>query len=198
MDHFFGGEPDKPQEALKAIEICLNLDPHSVDARVLKGSIALQRGDMETANALARDALEQNPEHLCALTLMGSIYLRSGDIEAARDHALWALEIDPHDPEALSLLTSIKIRQSKLNGLWWRWNAWVTKRGTNNAILILIAAFVIVRLAVVVFEDYGYSSGATSLALIWLFFCVYTWKGCSIMDRMVHKELEQVRLNPNF
>ena len=56
------------------------------------------RGDLDTAEAAARQALELDPRHARAQNLIGAIRATRGQTEAAREAFTTALQIDPRDP----------------------------------------------------------------------------------------------------
>ncbi len=185
-------------EAMEAVANALLLDPEDDDAIALQGALYLDDGNIEHAETNARRVLEHDPEHVDALVLVGHVRLKTGHADEALEHALWALQISPHDIDAIALLAAVKMRQSPLTGLWWRYNAWMSRYGQKGAIAILIAAFILYRFASIALTDAGHAPLATGLTLLWLLLCIYTWSGQSIMQNMIDRELKQVRLRPDF
>jgi Tfp pilus assembly protein PilF len=184
--------------ALDNIERALERDAGSGEALEAKGRVHLARGQLPEAEAAARAALALDPESAEALTLLGAVRLRAGDKDAARDLALWALQIDPSDDSALRLMADIKARQSWLLGLWWRYMVWLSKLGNERAVLVLTLTYIVYQAGVFLLGDLGLESAALGLSLLWLMLCIYTWTASSIQRNMVAKELERVRLKPDF
>ncbi|MBI1384468.1 MAG: tetratricopeptide repeat protein [Rhizobiales bacterium] len=188
---------DEPVEALALVEKALEIEVEPASL-VLRGGMHLEAGRLAEAEEDARRALALQPEDAATLALMGQVLLRGGDREAAREFALWALQIDATDQDALSLLANIKMRESWLMGLWFRWNVWISRLGTERAVLVLLAAFVVYWVARLAIRDLGYPGAAQMLTYAWLIFALYTWVGGAIRDRIVEKEVARVRLRPNF
>jgi len=180
--------------AEKAIEI----EPGDPDAVIFHGELALDEGRLDVAQAAAEVCLKSNAEDTDALVLLGNVRLQSGDVEAARDLALWALQLDADDQDALRLLADIKMRENKLLGLFWRFQTGMARLGPERAMLVLICGFVAYSLARVALIDFGYRQYGNILTMAWLGLCLYTWVGAGIQERMVQKELQRVRMRPDF
>ncbi len=185
-------------DAMRQIERVLELDANSGDALEVKARLELMQGSLAAAEDSAQRALALDPESPEALTLLGSVRLRSGDTQAARDLALWALQVDPSDDSALRLMSDIKARESWLLGAWWRLMTWLSRLGSERAVLVLTMLYVVHQAIQLVLRDFDWDSAAIGFSLLWLVFCAYTWGAGSIQQRMVTKELEQVRLKPGF
>jgi hypothetical protein len=82
-------------------------------------------------------------------------------------------------------------------GLWFRANAMLSDLGPS-AMLVLLAAYVGQRLATLVLEDFGLSRAAGLVSFVWVGICVYSWVAPGVFRRMLDKELETVRLDPDF
>ena len=141
---------------LAALEHAQTLAPDDADVLAALSDYHLDANDLSLAYTLAYSALQQNPENTDALVAMGRVLLRRGEIEDARAHALQALRIDSADPTALHLLTMIKARTSPIIGLWWRYNSWMARLGPTRAILVLVAAFILYRIATIASIDGGH------------------------------------------
>lgn len=188
----------RPKESLAAIDKAIALAPGDADIRLAKAWIALDLNDVETAESLARAALAEQADNPEALSVMGRVHLRRGETAAAREHALWALQSAPHDADAIALLAAAKMRANPLTGLWWRYNAWMARRGQTAGVLIVLGAFVLYRFGVVALTEAGYGDYALGLTLLWLLLVIYSWSGGAIMERMIASEMKQVRLKPTF
>jgi Tfp pilus assembly protein PilF len=180
---------------LRDLEKALELDPENVDARVRLGHHHLERGRIGDAFAESRAALEIDPESHAALLLRGWVALRRGDPAEARDHAIWVLRDDPSDRAALQLLAAVKADTSRLLGLWWKWNTWMGSLGDGRAIVVLLVAFVVYRVATIfVAYDLDQPVAAQVINLAWLGLVAYTWLGPAIFFRRLKEELRTVRL----
>jgi tetratricopeptide (TPR) repeat protein len=188
----------RPDEADRFLERALELDPGNPDTLADMGERCLDRGDVDAAERWARQVLEQQPEHLDGLVLMGSVALRRGDVSTAREHALWALRINPQDYGAMHLLTGVKSRSNWFLGLWWRYNTWMGRLGMNRAIVVLLVAFVLYRVATIAMNQAGHPELSALVQVLWIGICVYTWVGPGIFMRSLQKELASVTLKPGF
>lgn len=186
------------QTARQLAQKALEMTPDDVDAAIFTGELALADGDLGYAHQAAQGVLSQNPESVDGLVLLGNAVLRKGDIPAARDLALWALQLDAADHGALSLLAAVKMRENKVLGLFWKFQTWLGRLGAERAMLVLIFAFVLYSFGRVALVDLGYQQYGNILQMVWLGLCLYTWVGAGIQNRMVQKELQRVRLRPEF
>lgn len=188
----------RPDEADRFLQRALALDPGNPDIFADMGDRCLDRGEVDAAERWARQVLEQQPEHLEGLVLMGSVALARGDISKAREHALWALRINPQDYGALHLLTAVKSRSNWFMGLWWRYNTWMGQLGMKRAIVVLLVAFILYRVATIATTQAGHPELSALVQVLWLGICVYTWVGPGIFMRSLQKELTSVTLKPEF
>jgi tetratricopeptide (TPR) repeat protein len=83
------------------IEKILKAQPTSAEALNLKGLVAAERGDLETARACFDNALKANPKLAGAHVNLGYLYQRQGQPELALMSFQRAAESLPGDPEAL-------------------------------------------------------------------------------------------------
>jgi len=188
----------RSDEADRYLQRALELDPGNPNILADMGDRCLDRGDVDGAERWARLVLEQQPEHLDGLVLMGSVALRRGDISTAREHALWGLRINPQDHAALRLLTDIKSRSNRFLGLWWRYSTWMSQLGMTRAVVVLLAAFILYRVAKIAANQAGHPELAALVQVLWLGICVYTWVGPGIFMRSLRRELSSVSLKPEF
>jgi Flp pilus assembly protein TadD len=161
----------------------------------------------ERANAreLLHEALAIDPAHVGALTRLarphlaaGTIDLARGDAASATSHARFVLNLDATDRDALTLWAAIQADRSWLLGAWWRWNLWMAQRDDRRQIALLIAAFVVVRIAIIVTDELGFAGVSSLLHFGWLGLCAYTWFAPELFRRMIARSLETVRLDPDF
>ncbi|MGN6151452.1 MAG: tetratricopeptide repeat protein [Lysobacteraceae bacterium] len=174
------------------------LDPDDPDTLARYGWIEFHDGHRGEARAFAERALGRDPEHVDALTLLGHCDLAEGRIEDARAHAVWALQNEPGDEGALTLLAAIKARQSWALGLWWRLQTWLTAGTQRRTIALLVGVFLVYRACDVTLRVEGRPDAAALLSYAWLAFCVYTWFAPSIFRRSLKREMETVRLRPDY
>lgn len=191
---YWGKAMDAATHAAQAIA----LEPDDPDALALAGEIALNRGDAAEAARYARDALEADPEHVDGLVLIGQCELAAGNAAAAREHALWALQLDPTDAGALALLCAIKARESLWLGLWWRFQSFIMSGSGTRTILLLLGMFLVYRVAEILLEHAGRRDIADALRIAWLAFAAYTWVAPEWFRRTLRKEMDEVRLKPDF
>lgn len=193
--HLYWGRHDEAERHAKS---ALALAPELPSACVAAGEVAFARGRHADASTLALEALERDPEHVAALVLQGRCELAAGRTDAAREHAAWALQLAPEDAPALALLCGIKARSSWLLGLWWRFQSFLTSGSGTRMVLILLGAFLVYRATGIVLEDAGRSDLAGPLRNVWLAFCAYTWFAPMLFMRSLRKEIDEVRLRPDF
>ncbi len=188
----------KAERAHTEIEHARALDPESPDVWAQSGWLAFDRGERDTAREHAIAALEIDPEHVDALTLLGHCDLAAGRTEEARAHALWALQQEPDDGGAMTLFAAVKARKSWLLGLWWRFQSFVNAGSQRRAIALLIGAYLLYRIGSIALNQNGLSKESLYLTLAWLGFCVYTWFAPTLFWRSIRKEMESVRLRPDY
>lgn len=184
--------------ARAALERALLLDPGDPDVLAELGALDLADGRKDAARARALEALQEFPEHEEAIELLGRVLLAEGRTEEARAHALDILRQDATSPGGVGLLCAVKARQSLLLGLWWRWNAFMSKLADGKAVLVLVGLYVAQRFATTGLRDADLSRAAEWVSWAWIAFAVYTWVGPAVFQRSVAKELSSVRLRPDF
>jgi tetratricopeptide (TPR) repeat protein len=153
-----------------------------------------EAGQIERARQLAEAALRLDAENHNALVAMGWALLLSGDKAGAREHALEALRADALAPDALALMTSIKTRSNPLLGAWWHYATWMQRLGAAGSVSVLLAAFVLYRVAVIVAEQQGASGLAGGIQIAWLAVVVYSFVGPILFRKALQRELESVEL----
>ena len=129
---------------------------------------------------------------------MGWVLLQRGQLDDAREHAAMALRANPADAEALRLLAAYKARQSRFLSLWFRWNMSMSTLGERQKVVVLLVLFIVYRLTTLILEDLGLELAAQIVSYVWLAIVAYSWIGPVLFDRMLRRELEQIRLDPNY
>ena len=186
------------RDAGEAFLEALAIEPDHLDAMVGLAEAYRNAGFSDDAERTLKEALILSPANTDALTQMGWLHLERGELEDAREHALWVLSQDADDTAALSLLTAVKARQSWFLSLWWRFNSWMIHKGEGLRIGILVGLFLAVQIASTVLRQNDMAGPAGTLTFVWIGFCLYTWVGPAIFEKQLQKELEKVRLQPNF
>lgn len=188
----------RPKDRHEALLHALSLNAADPDTLVDLGEEALERGNVMEAERRAREALALTPEHPDGLVLMGRVLLWQGHLSAAHEHAVWALRQNATNGAALRLLVGIKARRSWWMGLWWRFNTWMEMLGPTRSTLVLLVAYVLSRVATLGAEDLGSPEGARAVQWVWLALVVYSWVAPGLFQRMLRKELTEVRLKAGF
>lgn len=186
-------------EARASVDRTLALAPAMPAALAERGYAAVAAGDMAVAADAARAALAQDPRSSDALVILGHVELAAGDTAEALRLALAALQHAPSDLDALALLAAAKMRGNLLGGLWWRWNRLLVKLGEARAIYLTVGMWVIYRWLSLGALDAGLpDSAGLMLTIAYLGFVLYTLSAQAIVDRLIRREIEKVRLDPAF
>jgi hypothetical protein len=74
----------------------------------------------------------------------------------------------------------------------------MNRKGGGLQIGILIGVYVVVQFTSTFFRHNGMAGAGGALMFVWLGFCLYTWIGPAIFQRQLRKELEKIRLQPDF
>ncbi|MGF7151001.1 tetratricopeptide (TPR) repeat protein [Sphingomonas zeicaulis] len=186
-------------EAATSLDQALTLAPNSPDILAEMGYAALEQGRIEIVEDAARRILSLTPHHSEGLVLIGHVQLARGDTAEALRLALAALSQAPNDLDALSLLASTKMKGNPVGGLWWRWNRFLVKLGQARAIFLVVGLWVVFRWAVLAANDFGLPPETeTVLTVLYLGFVIYMISASVIVSRMIQKEVQRVRLKPDF
>jgi tetratricopeptide (TPR) repeat protein len=180
------------------LDRALALDPGDADVLAAISEECSRRNDVDQAERFATQALQSDPESHDALLAMGWIRLRRGDLAGAREHAAMALSQQADSGRALHLLIAIKARRNPFLGFWFRWNLWMSSMGDRRSIAILVAGYLIYRLATALAEDLGRDDIASILQIVWFAFVVYTWIAPSVFARMLQREQKSTRLREDY
>jgi Flp pilus assembly protein TadD len=87
-------------EAERVLQNAPTLETHRLHAR-----LALARGDVRSAQAMASDVLALEPQDVPSLNVLASAALHQGDTHSASTWLGKSLSIAPFDPEAQRLLS---------------------------------------------------------------------------------------------
>lgn len=189
----------KKVQAAASLDKALELLPNSPQVLAEAGYAALESGRIAEVEASARAVLSIDPGSCDGLVLMGHARLAAGATDEALDLALSALAQDPGDQDALSLLAATKIKANLLGGLWWKWNRLLVKLGASRAIFLIVGIWVVYRWLTLASENLGLPDATrTVLTLLYLGFALYTISADVIVQRMISKETERVRLRAGF
>ncbi|MCU7851104.1 MAG: tetratricopeptide repeat protein [Candidatus Thiodiazotropha sp. (ex Monitilora ramsayi)] len=189
---------NEKDKILPALQKALELSPDNPDVLADLSDYYFSTDDLKLAEQFAEDALHREAEHKHGLVAMGNVLLRYGKVDEARQHAVWALRLDPDDRSALHLISSVKARSNLFLGLWWKYNSWISNKGTTRSILILLGAFIVYRIASMLSADLGHSDIARIINYIWLGIVIYTFVGPTIFTKSLKKEISEVQLNREF
>ncbi|WP_261694238.1 tetratricopeptide repeat protein [Tahibacter amnicola] len=189
---------DQRTKALEWIESACAADPTDTANLALLAQWHLEGRAFDRAEAVAREALAIDPQSQDALVVLGWVALRQNRLEEAQEHAVWAVQQNPEDESALRLLVAIKTRRSPLLGLWFRFNSFLVGGGGTRMVLLLVGMYLAYRVLTLLLHDLEQPTAATMLNYVWLAFVIYTWVAPAQFQRMLRKELEQVKLKPDF
>lgn len=157
-----------------------------------------QRGRLADAKALIAHASEIGPDDEDNLFARARIALHEGRLSEALDLTLWILRSDATDPRALNLLAQIKMRRNPILGIWWRWAVFTSSMSTGMRWATVIGLYIVWQIFARTILARMPSIVSTPIIFAWLGFCVLTWVGPTILDRMVKRELRKVQVKPTF
>jgi Flp pilus assembly protein TadD len=184
--------------ARKYLDMARRMDPENVETLTDLGDLELREGNLDAAEKLARLALDLAPESTSAIVLLGWVHLRRGDSARARELARWALTEDADGTSALALLVAVKARESLLLGAWWRFNALLAWKSDAARSLMLVGGFLAFQTGAQLARDLSSPTLGSTVQYVWLAIVAYSWFGVAIFTRMLTRELETVRLRPDF
>lgn len=185
------------ERAIEVAQRARDLEPDDPELLAQLADLELDAGHLEAADRLARASLDARPNP-AAIRVLGYLALRRGDTASARDHAGWILHDYPMHAPALGLLAAVKARESWFLGLWWRWTTWMQAMGDTRTILVLVGAFAVYRSATILMEGTANAPLLPIVNLFWYAAVIYTWVSPGLFSRMLDRELEKVRLGPEF
>jgi tetratricopeptide (TPR) repeat protein len=186
------------REVLPLLEKARDSAPDDADTWAALAEHQRDQRDFKQAEALARRALEIDPENADALLTMGYLLLARNETQEAKEHALIVLRNNALHEGAIHLLGAIKARQSPLLGLWWRFNSFFGGGSMARRVVLLIGMYLAYRASMIALDDFGHQQAATWTRFAWLGFCVYTWVGPAVFQRQLRKELEPAGLSARY
>lgn len=99
------------ENALKAIEKALEINPKYADAWNSKGIVLYKLGRYADAKKAYEKALELNPKHVLAHYNLGELFFDLGNLQGASKEVKDALDIDANNALAIGLQGRIKIEE---------------------------------------------------------------------------------------
>lgn len=184
--------------ARELLHEALAIDAAHTGALTRLAQLELEAGDREGAAEHIALALRSDPADLEAHVVAGFIALAAGDAEGAERHAGFVLNQDATHQHGLQLWTAVKARRSRVLGVWWRWNTWVSLGDDRRQVAMLIGTFVVVRVAIIVTDELGHAGLSRLLSLAWLGLCAYTWFAPVLFRRWLKRDLGTVTLDPDY
>ncbi|MDH3742221.1 MAG: tetratricopeptide repeat protein [Hyphomicrobiales bacterium] len=154
----------------------------------------VNRGRLGEARMYFDDVAEEMPGDVDVIILRGQIALREGRSDEAMDNALWALGEDATNPEAIQLLAQIKASKNPVMGIWWRYAVWISRFSTKQMWAIIIGIYLSWQFVFRGFLKQLEQPIPTIAVILWLSFCLLTWIAPGILNRMIKKELESVKI----
>ena len=188
----------RPSEALVYIKKIAELAPDSVKTAYAFANYYYQTGDNAKALEFVTSALGIDAQHQSANILMGRLQLLLGNIGEAEYHARLTIMLNPSSAEALMLFADVKMRKNIFLGLWWRFNAKISKMTPLNQTGVLIFGFVFFNLLSIIIEDLGHPQIASIIDYAWLGIVIYSWVAIPIYQRTLKKEIEQFSFRSNY
>jgi uncharacterized membrane protein (DUF485 family) len=64
--------------------------------------------------------------------------------------------------------------------------------------MVIIGGFLGFNLIAQLTHDFGYPLAANVISYAWIILVIYTWVGLPYFQKVLKKELEDFRFNPNF
>ncbi|MGE3544770.1 MAG: hypothetical protein AB7L28_12605, partial [Kofleriaceae bacterium] len=175
-----------------------SIEPDPPVALTAWARLALAAHNTGDAADYAAAALRSAPDDVDANVVAGLIDLVRGDVAAAESHARFALGQSSTDRGALQLWCAIRARRSRILGIWWRINAWISLRRESQQVALLLGSFVLAQIAVIVAGAFELDTLERMLRYGWLGLCAYTWVAPALFRRMLERDLGTVTLDPEF
>jgi tetratricopeptide (TPR) repeat protein len=188
----------RPNDAIAVLEQARAADPEDMRTLVALGHAYIAVRRLGEADEVSLEVLHANAASLDGLVLRGWVLLLQGATADAREHALLAIRQVGGTGAPLHLLVATKARSNLFLGVWWRFNAWLTTMSGTRRALVLIALFVLYRLAAIVSAQIGFAALSDAIVFAWVGFVAYTWAAIPVFQRMLQRELGTVRLRAGF
>lgn len=188
----------KFKEAFFYIQKMAELNPDSIKTAFSFANYYFQIGDNNKAMEFTISALGMDAQHLGTNVLMGRLQLIQGNITEAEYHARLAIMLNPSSREALALFADVKARNNIFLGIWWKFNAKVSRMKPLNQVAVLIFAYVFFNLLSNIVFDLGYTKSSSVIDYAWLAIVIYSWVAIPIYQRMLNKEIQQFSFRSDY
>lgn len=106
-------EENRYEEAVATYQRIIDQTPDDAEAWVSQAMAYVNLGQLDTAEANCRKALELDAEEVFALNALGDIQLAKGRLETAADCFRQAVALEPEDPQAHLSLAEIYYDQNQ-------------------------------------------------------------------------------------
>ena len=106
----------RPDEASVLIAEVLKENPRNNQALMLRGQIALDRGDLLNAVADFRSVFKDQPNSVPVITQLARAHLANGEPELAKETLAKAVALYPNEPEVRVLMAELKAATSDFAG----------------------------------------------------------------------------------
>jgi predicted Zn-dependent protease len=174
------------------------LNPDSIKTVYSFAMYYFHIGDNAKAMEFTLAALAMDAQHQETNVLMGRLQLIQGNIAEAEYHARLSIMLNPSSREALALFADVKARKNIFLGLWWKFNAKVSRMKPLHQVGVLIFGYVFFSLLSNIVYDLGFVKSSDVIDYAWLAIVIYSWVAIPIYQRMLTKELEQFSFRPNY
>lgn len=104
---------NRPADARRELERCLQLAPNSSDPRYELAQLDLEEGEIDSALTKLRAVLGKDPLHAKANVAYGDILLSRGNLAEARTHYETAIQSDPTSGAAHYKLSTVLFRLNR-------------------------------------------------------------------------------------
>ncbi|MDZ7627569.1 MAG: tetratricopeptide repeat protein [Parvularculaceae bacterium] len=188
----------KLSEARDAFEEALRLGPEESSVLGSYADFLIDKGEIGEAEALLASAPDHTAGAESIVIARGKIALRRGRLDEAQELALWALQRDAQNANAINLLSQAKIKKNPVMAIWWSWAIFMQRFGGKTRIFIILGLWLAYNVASRTVLANAAPAIQTGAAVAWLSFCLLTWIGPAVLERMVAKELESVKIKPDF
>lgn len=189
---------NRAKEAFVYIQKISELEPDSVKTACAFANYYYHIGDTAQAMEFATQALGRDAQHQGSNVLMGRLQLLQGNTAEAEYHARLAIMLNPDSKEALSLFADVKARKNIFLGLWWQFNARVSRMSQLSQVGVLIFGYVFFNFLSAVVFDFGYKKTSDVIDYAWLAIVIYSWVAIPIYQRMLQKEIQQFSFKSGY
>lgn len=188
----------KLAEARDAFEEALRLGSEEPSVIASYADFLIDKGEIDAAESLLAQAPDYAADAERIVLARGKIALRRGRLDEARELALWALKQDAQNQNAINLLSQTKLKKNPVMALWWGWAMFMQRFDGKTRVFIILGLWLAYNVAARTVLRGAPEGVQTGVAIAWLGFCLLTWIGPAVLGRMVAKELESVKVRPDF